>query len=72
MAYQVAKSKKPHKIDKELIKLCALEMVNIVLGNDTAKKLQQVSLSNDVIQNQIIDMSQDILEKVGVNMKSVL
>ena len=64
VAYQIAKSKKPHTIGEELIKPCALEMAKIVLGKEAEKKLQQVSLSNDVIHNRIIDMSDDILEKV--------
>ena len=35
-----------------------------------AKKLQQVSLSNDVIHNRIIDMSGDILEQVIADIKA--
>ena len=51
VAYQIAKSKKPHEIGEELIKPCILEMAKIVLGKGAEKKLQQVSLLNDVIHN---------------------
>ncbi|XP_076315873.1 protein FAM200C-like [Tachypleus tridentatus] len=70
VAYQIAKSKKPHTIGEELIKPCALEMAKIVLGKEAEKKLQQVSLSNDVIHNRIIDMSVDILEQVVADIKA--
>ena len=50
-AYQIAKLKKPHMVGEELIKPCILRMADIVLGKEAVKKLQQVSLSNDVIHN---------------------
>uniref|UniRef100_UPI00358F06DC protein FAM200C-like n=1 Tax=Myxine glutinosa TaxID=7769 RepID=UPI00358F06DC len=70
VAYQVAKSKKPQTIGEELIKPCALEMAKIILGKEAEKKLQQVPLSNDVIHNRIIDMSQDILEQIVADIKA--
>ncbi|XP_076325801.1 protein FAM200C-like [Tachypleus tridentatus] len=45
-------------------------MAKIVLGKEAEKKLQQVSLSNDVIRNRIIDMSVDILEQVVADIKA--
>ena len=73
-AYQIVKSKKPHTVGEELIKPCILKIADIVLGKEAAKeaakKLQQVSLSNDVIQNRIIDMSEDILEQVIADIKA--
>ena len=62
--YQIAKSKKPHTVGEELIKPCILRMADIVLGKEAVKKLQQVSLSNDVTHNRIVDMSEDILEQI--------
>ncbi|KAK3885513.1 hypothetical protein Pcinc_010254 [Petrolisthes cinctipes] len=70
VAYQIAKLKKPHTIGEELIKPCVLEMAKIVLGKEAEKKLQQVSLSNDVIHNRIIDLSDDILEQVVADIKA--
>ena len=70
VAYQIVKSKKPHTVGEELIKPCILKIADIVLGKEAAKKLQQVSLSNDVIHNRIIDMSEDILEQVIADIKA--
>jgi len=36
VAYQIAKSKKPHTVGEELIKSCVLKMADIVLGKDAA------------------------------------
>lgn len=69
VAYQVAKCKKPHSIAEELIKPCALQMAKLILGIEAERKLQQISLSNDVIHERIDDMSQDILEQTISDMK---
>ena len=53
VAYNVAKSKKPHTIAEELIKPCVLQMSKIVLGKKASKKLELVPLSNNVIQGRI-------------------
>ena len=45
-------------------------MVDIVLGKEAAKKLQQVSLSNDIIYHRVVDMSKDILEQVAADIKA--
>ncbi|XP_068246891.1 protein FAM200C-like [Palaemon carinicauda] len=45
-------------------------MAKIVLGKEAEKKLQQVSLSNDVIHNRIIDMNGDILKQVVADLKA--
>ena len=39
VAYKVAKSKKPHTIEEEVIKPCALEMTKIVLGKEASNNL---------------------------------
>ena len=41
-----------------------------VVGKEAALKLQQVSLSNDIIHNCIVDMSKDILEQVVADIKA--
>lgn len=58
VAYQIAKSKKRD-----------LEM-KIVLGKEAEKKIQQVSMSNDVIHNRNIDLSDDILEQAVADIKA--
>ena len=70
VAYQIAKSKKPYTISKKLIKPSVLKKADIVLGKEAAKKLQQVSLCNDIIHNRIVDMSEDILEQVVAEIKA--
>ena len=42
IAYDMAKKKKPHTIAETLIKPYSLEMVKTILGDDAARKLQQV------------------------------
>ena len=69
-AYQIVKSKKPYTVGEKLIRPCFVKIADIVLGKKAAKKLQQVSLSNDVIHNRIIDMSEDILEQVIADIKA--
>ncbi|XP_068246524.1 protein FAM200C-like [Palaemon carinicauda] len=61
VSYMIAREKKPHTIGETLLKLCALEMAKIVLGEDAAKKLSQVSVSNDTVHQRIKDMGQDII-----------
>ena len=70
VAYKVVRSKKPYTIAEELIKPCALEMVTIVPGQETRKKLELVSLSNNVIHNRIGDLSGDILDQVISDVRS--
>ena len=40
MAYQIAKSKKPHTIAEDLIKPCLEKMVEILIGSAAKKKIQ--------------------------------
>uniref|UniRef100_A0A7M4F4W3 Zinc finger BED-type containing 5 n=1 Tax=Crocodylus porosus TaxID=8502 RepID=A0A7M4F4W3_CROPO len=63
-AYWIAKQKKPHTIGETLVKPCALEMVELVCGLEQRKKLEVVSLSNDVIRSRIVDISFNILKQV--------
>ena len=41
MALQIAKQKKPHTVGKTLVNRCALKMVNLVLGETSAKKFNR-------------------------------
>ncbi|XP_010991120.3 protein FAM200C isoform X2 [Camelus dromedarius] len=69
-AYLCAKEKNPHTIAEKLVKPCALEIAQIVLGPDAQKKLQQVPLSDDVIHSRIDEMSRDILQQVLEDIKA--
>ena len=48
-------------IGDTLVKLWALEIAKILLVEDAAKQLSQVSFSNNTVHQEIIAMSQDIL-----------
>ena len=56
VALQIAKQKK-------LVKPCAVNMVKLILGETSAKKIQQVSLSNDTIKSRISLMATDVNSK---------
>lgn len=59
-ALEIAKNKKPHTIGETLIKPSMLKMVSLVLGEASAVKMRQVSLSNSSVQRRIADMSEDV------------
>ena len=64
MALQIAKQKNSHTIGETLIKPCALSMVKLILGETSAQKIQQVSLSNDTIKRRISQMSANVKHQV--------
>lgn len=64
VSLEIAKQKKPHTIGETLIKPCALKMVNLVLGGDSEKKIQQIPLSDNTVSRRIEEMSIDIKEQV--------
>ena len=70
VAYEIAKSKKPHTIAENFIKPCGLEIAGIVLGKEAKQKLQQVPLSDNAISSRISDVSDDILKQVIADIKS--
>ncbi|KAL7647917.1 UNVERIFIED_CONTAM: hypothetical protein RMT77_001527 [Armadillidium vulgare] len=64
-SYKVAlPCKKTHTIGETLIKSCIMEMVELVCGLEQEKKIEAVSLSNDVIHSRIVEMSSSILNQV--------
>ena len=72
VALQIAKQKKPHTIGETLIKPCALSMVKLILGETSAQKIQQVSLSNDTIKRRISQMSANVKQQVINEIKASL
>jgi hypothetical protein len=67
----IAKNKKPHTIGENLIKPCALQMVEVVLGKQQREQIAEIPLSNDVISSQILDLSADILDQLMEELKKV-
>lgn len=70
VAYKVAKQQKSHTIAETLIMPCAKVMVSLVLGEDQAKKLSAISLSNNTVRRRIDDMADDILLQVMDEIKA--
>ncbi|MBN3278703.1 SCND3 protein, partial [Polyodon spathula] len=60
----IARAKKPYTIGEELVFVCWQNIVSVMLGNDTAKKLNMLSLSNDTVKRRICEMSEDIKDQV--------
>ena len=61
--------KAAHSSKKNRIKPYAIRMVELVLGIEAAKKMKDVPLSNDVIADEIADMSCDILDQIVQEIK---
>ena len=69
VAYQCVQVKAAHSAKKNRIKPCTIRMVELVLGTETAKKMKDVLVSNDVIADGIADMSCDILYQIVQEIK---
>jgi hypothetical protein len=71
VAYRIAKQRKPHTIGDTLGKPCSLEMVELICGLEQRKKLEAVSLSNEVIHSRIVymscNMSKQIVEELAAS-----
>ncbi|XP_066981922.1 protein FAM200C-like [Macrobrachium rosenbergii] len=68
MAPQIAKEKVVHNLTEELIKPCALRMAKLVVGDEAAKKMKQIPLSNNVIRAKINEMS-NVLNQIISDIK---
>ena len=47
-----------------------MKAIHLVLGEASAKKMQQISLSNNTIQRRISNMSMDVKEQVLTEIKA--
>lgn len=70
VAYKVAQQQKCHTIAESLIMPCAKEMVSKVCGEEQAKKLNAISLSNNTIRRRLDDMATDVLSQVVEEVKA--
>lgn len=64
VSLMIAKQKKAHTIGEDLVLPAAKEMVRCVLGDESVKKLNSISLSNNTVQRRIEEMSLDIFQQV--------
>uniref|UniRef100_K7FL77 Uncharacterized protein n=1 Tax=Pelodiscus sinensis TaxID=13735 RepID=K7FL77_PELSI len=64
VAYKVAQTKNPYTIVEQLVLPCTKDMVRLVLGEEAARKLNDISVSNNTVLRQINKLSQKISEQV--------
>ena len=69
VAWHIARSKKAHAIGENLVKPAAIDMVRIMCGDDVAKKLDIVPLSNDTVRRRIASISANIKEQLISSIK---
>ena len=60
----IAMQKKGHNIGENLVLPAAKVIVRCAFGDESVKKLNSISLSNDTVQRRIEEMSVDILQQV--------
>ncbi|GFX20176.1 zinc finger BED domain-containing protein 5 [Trichonephila clavipes] len=56
--------KKPHTIAEELILPAAIEIVETMFGDNFAKELQFIPLSNDTVSRRIDDIAEDVEQQL--------
>ncbi|GFX73418.1 SCAN domain-containing protein 3 [Trichonephila clavipes] len=56
--------KKPHTIAEELILRAAIEIVETMFGDNFAKELQSIPLSNDTVSRRIDDIAEDVEQQL--------
>ncbi|GFX82787.1 protein FAM200A [Trichonephila clavipes] len=64
VSYKIARCKKPHTIAKELILPAAIEIVETMFGDNFAKELQSIPLSNDTVFRRIDDIAEDVEQQL--------
>uniref|UniRef100_K7FAC5 DUF4371 domain-containing protein n=1 Tax=Pelodiscus sinensis TaxID=13735 RepID=K7FAC5_PELSI len=64
VAYKVAQAKKPHTIVEQFVLPCAKEMVRLVLGEEAARKLNDISVSNDTVLRLINNISEQVVDEI--------
>ena len=64
VSLMIAKQKKAHTIGENLVLPAAKVMVRCVFGDESVKKFNSISLSNNTVQRRIEKISVDILQQV--------
>ena len=63
----IARGKKPHSICESLLKPCILSTAKLVFGEESAKKLSKISLSDSTVKlriDELADVKIQVVEKV--------
>ncbi|GFU04948.1 protein FAM200B [Trichonephila clavipes] len=64
VSYEKTKCKKRHTIAEELILPATIEIVETVFGDNFAKELQSIPLSNDTVSRRIDDVTEDVEQQL--------
>ncbi|XP_065639505.1 zinc finger BED domain-containing protein 5-like [Hydra vulgaris] len=64
VSYIIAQNKKAHTLTEEVIIPCTKEIVRLLFGEETAKKVDNISLSNTTVKRRLTDISSNIKENV--------
>ena len=68
VSLNIAKSKKPHTIGEELIKLSCIQITSLLCGELAANKIKSIPLSAETVKRRIDDKAQNcqqqLLDKV--------
>ncbi|XP_060845847.1 SCAN domain-containing protein 3-like [Rhopalosiphum padi] len=70
IAFMVAQQKKPHTLGETLIKPSILKAVEIVLGEESKRKVSQISLSDNTIKRRIDELALDIQNQLIHKLKN--
>lgn len=70
VSFRITKARKP-PIGETLLLPAATDMVQIVLGGKSAKKLQKILLSNNSVKRRIHDISSNIEKTLILQFQSV-
>lgn len=71
VAQKICQQKMPHTIGEKLIMPCAIEIVREMQGDQKAKALTQIPISNDSVKRRISSMSADILEQCTARLRAI-
>ncbi|XP_072401679.1 protein FAM200C-like [Diabrotica undecimpunctata] len=69
IALLIVKDKNPHTIGESLIKPCLLTVCSNVLSEDSCKKVEKISLSNDTVKRKIYDIALDLKNQLLQKLK---
>ncbi|CAH1987209.1 unnamed protein product [Acanthoscelides obtectus] len=71
-SYEIGRCKKLHTIGEELILPAVIETVKTVSGDDLAKKLESIPLSNETVARRIGDIAEDVWRQLLGNLRDKL
>lgn len=63
-SYHIARAKKPHTIGEDLILPATKDIVRELLGEEAARKIDTVPLSDNTVCRRISDMAEDVTEQL--------